>query len=112
MLSKSWCLIVVISVQWSIVSGLWTGRLNVRNLENSNATKSVLKQFDHSAVKYIKMKNISGTKWCGPGATARNYNDLGEHLAEDLCCRAHDHCDHIKSGEAKFGLVNVNPYDV
>ena len=33
------------------------------------------------------------TKWCGPGSTARHFDDLGEDRDTDICCREHDHCD-------------------
>lgn len=32
-----------------------------------------------------------GTRWCGPGNTADDYDDLGTHPEEDKCCRRHDH---------------------
>lgn len=47
-----------------------------------------------------------GTKWCGPGNTAAGYEDLGSDEKVDKCCRDHDHCDNIASGEEKFGLKN------
>lgn len=36
-----------------------------------------------------------GTKWCGPGNTAANYNELGTQRDTDICCRDHDNCDDI-----------------
>uniref|UniRef100_A0A1B0FH43 Phospholipase A2 n=1 Tax=Glossina morsitans morsitans TaxID=37546 RepID=A0A1B0FH43_GLOMM len=38
---------------------------------------------------------VPGTKWCGPGNTADNYNDLGSLREVDMCCRDHDHCESI-----------------
>ncbi|CAG2109948.1 unnamed protein product, partial [Medioppia subpectinata] len=32
------------------------------------------------------------TKWCGPGRTARHYDDLGADVDTDSCCRDHDNC--------------------
>ncbi|XP_037948427.1 phospholipase A2 [Teleopsis dalmanni] len=50
-----------------------------------------------------------GTKWCGPGNTAENYNDLGTQWEADKCCRAHDHCDDIL--EAKTSLHGLDNND-
>lgn len=47
-----------------------------------------------------------GTKWCGPGNTAADYEDLGEHSAVDTCCRTHDHCDNLAAGETRNNLTN------
>lgn len=33
--------------------------------------------------------SVPGTKWCGPGYTADDYDDLGTKHEEDRCCRAH-----------------------
>ncbi|KAK4878717.1 hypothetical protein RN001_011223 [Aquatica leii] len=52
-----------------------------------------------------------GTKWCGPGAIADNYTDLGTHRREDMCCREHDHCpQYIERGECKQGICNKSSY--
>lgn len=40
------------------------------------------------------------------GNTADDYNDLGSDPEVDKCCRDHDHCDNIASGEEKNGLKN------
>lgn len=50
--------------------------------------------------------SFPGTKWCGPGSTANGYDDLGSDEEVDKCCRAHDHCDNMASGEEKHGLKN------
>ncbi|CAL8115678.1 unnamed protein product [Orchesella dallaii] len=48
-----------------------------------------------------------GTKWCGRGASARSYDDLGLYAHTDECCRDHDNCpDNILTGETKHGLLN------
>uniref|UniRef100_T1INX7 Phospholipase A2 n=1 Tax=Strigamia maritima TaxID=126957 RepID=T1INX7_STRMM len=48
-----------------------------------------------------------GTKWCGDGNSAANYNDLGLFKEADMCCRDHDHCpDVIHVGETKHELYN------
>ncbi|KAG4078514.1 hypothetical protein HA402_009226 [Bradysia odoriphaga] len=53
-----------------------------------------------------KTSTSSGTKWCGPGNTASGYDDLGDLFLTDSCCRAHDHCDSLASGETKNNLTN------
>lgn len=50
--------------------------------------------------------SFPGTKWCGPGNTADGYEDLGSDEEVDKCCREHDHCDNMASGEEKHGLTN------
>lgn len=50
--------------------------------------------------------SFPGTKWCGPGNTADGYDDLGSDAETDKCCRQHDHCDNMASGEEKYGLKN------
>ncbi|XP_026727478.1 phospholipase A2-like [Trichoplusia ni] len=48
-----------------------------------------------------------GTKWCGSGNVAADYDDLGPSKEADICCRAHDHCpDIIPGGETKYNLTN------
>ena len=42
-----------------------------------------------------------GTKWCGRGDVAGGYDDLGENVATDRCCREHDHCPYTISGFSK-----------
>ncbi|KAF2900814.1 hypothetical protein ILUMI_05353 [Ignelater luminosus] len=52
-----------------------------------------------------------GTKWCGPGAVAQNYSDLGNHRREDMCCREHDNCPQsLERGECKQGICNKSPF--
>ncbi|CAN8013419.1 unnamed protein product, partial [Ixodes persulcatus] len=52
-----------------------------------------------------------GTKWCGDGDIAKNYDDLGRESATDMCCRDHDHAaDRIASFETKHGVTNVMNY--
>ncbi|XP_045454351.1 phospholipase A2-like [Melitaea cinxia] len=48
-----------------------------------------------------------GTKWCGPGNVADDYEDLGSDKEADICCREHDNCsDAIPAGESKHNLTN------
>jgi len=45
-------------------------------------------------------KIYKGTKWCGAGHIAKNYDDLGEYPDVDRCCREHDHCPYNIAGDA------------
>lgn len=63
-------------------------------------------------LRFTLMEIILGTKWCGPGNTAENYDDLGSHKEEDMCCRDHDHCDNIPAGESKYNLTNRDYFTV
>lgn len=50
----------------------------------------------------------TGTKWCGSGNIAENYDDLGEYKDTDYCCREHDSCpDYIEAKGTKHGLTNT-----
>ncbi|XP_015183815.1 PREDICTED: acidic phospholipase A2 PA4-like isoform X2 [Polistes dominula] len=52
-----------------------------------------------------------GTKWCGPGNVASSYDDLGQHAAEDACCREHDHCPiAMSSQQCIHGICNNSPF--
>lgn len=44
-----------------------------------------------------------GMHWISAG-----YDDIGSSAEVDKCCRAHDHCDNIPSGESKNGLKNTD----
>ncbi|KAK7097952.1 uncharacterized protein [Littorina saxatilis] len=48
-----------------------------------------------------------GTKWCGSGGSAINYDDLGTYDLLDECCRTHAHCDtSISPSKYKYGKFN------
>ncbi|KAI1304207.1 Phospholipase A2 [Halotydeus destructor] len=52
-----------------------------------------------------------GTKWCGAGNIAEDYDDLGYDKMADACCREHDHCNSsISAKETKFNLTNTDSY--
>ncbi|ALC40851.1 CG30503 [Drosophila busckii] len=66
-----------------------------------------------SAPAYGTGITVPGTKWCGPGNTAANYEDLGTEVDIDICCRAHDHCeDKILSNEKLNGLNNDGVFPI
>lgn len=52
-----------------------------------------------------------GTKWCGAGNIADDYDDLGEFRFTDKCCREHDHCKDIIEGyQTMHNLTNNRFY--
>ncbi|CAK1541740.1 unnamed protein product [Leptosia nina] len=52
-----------------------------------------------------------GTKWCGSGSNAKDYDDLGKEVETDKCCREHDNCpDYIAAGQTKHNLTNTASY--
>ncbi|XP_037278658.2 uncharacterized protein LOC119171891 [Rhipicephalus microplus] len=52
-----------------------------------------------------------GTKWCGAGDVAKNYDDLGKASDTDRCCREHDHSpDNIPAFGTKHNITNYLPY--
>ncbi|KAM9810990.1 group 3 secretory phospholipase A2-like [Neosynchiropus ocellatus] len=54
-----------------------------------------------------------GTRWCGTGSNAVDYEDLGMFDSADRCCRDHDHCRHmIPAFTMRYGVFNSNFYTV
>ncbi|XP_030759647.1 uncharacterized protein LOC115885038 [Sitophilus oryzae] len=55
--------------------------------------------------------SFPGTKWCGPGDTAKSNRELGVFFQEDECCREHDSCSrYIDTGVCRGGVCNDSPY--
>ena len=75
-------------------------KLNMEMLQEGN-TKIRLKRGVFSMM-------YPGTKWCGRGdKAAGGYDDLGENVATDRCCREHDHCPYmIKGFSTNFNYWN------
>ncbi|XP_037089964.1 uncharacterized protein LOC119110302 [Pollicipes pollicipes] len=54
---------------------------------------------------------VPGTKWCGLGDSASDWNDLGPNFALDSCCRTHDLCPvKVKAYRRRYDLFNWSPY--
>ncbi|KAL3244684.1 hypothetical protein MRX96_047141 [Rhipicephalus microplus] len=67
--------------------------------------------FDYIGDIFKSLFIFPGTKWCGAGDVAKNYDDLGPSRATDACCREHDHSeDNIPAFQAKYGIRNTNLY--
>uniref|UniRef100_A0A8D8S4F5 phospholipase A2 n=1 Tax=Cacopsylla melanoneura TaxID=428564 RepID=A0A8D8S4F5_9HEMI len=54
-------------------------------------------------IQFIK----PGTKWCGTGDIARDFDDTGIFHDIDSCCRSHDLCpENIVAKSSKYNLTN------
>ncbi|KAH9368045.1 hypothetical protein HPB48_019874 [Haemaphysalis longicornis] len=89
-------------------------RLNPVNL-GTRAFDQTIGKFTNTSVSDISRQLtdnfFAGTKWCGAGDVAKNYDDLGPSRATDACCREHDHSeDNIAALQSKYGLRNTNLY--
>lgn len=79
----------------------------VRKLCRVVVNSSEYKKPVQNAAPYI---TFPGTLWCGPGHHDVEYDDLGTERETDMCCRDHDHCENIKSGQTKNNLTNTSPF--
>uniref|UniRef100_A0A1W7RA22 Phospholipase A2 n=1 Tax=Hadrurus spadix TaxID=141984 RepID=A0A1W7RA22_9SCOR len=78
---------------------------------NNGIFHSVKSPFDSVRKAFKSLLIFPGTKWCGAGNVADNYEDLGRAEQTDKCCRTHDHCnDTIPGYGTKYGLKNENFY--
>ncbi|XP_029839518.3 uncharacterized protein LOC8035411 [Ixodes scapularis] len=80
--------------------------------DNRDPDKSPVNSFFKNIGKAFQSLLIfPGTKWCGAGDVANNYDDLGVHKGTDMCCRAHDNSDdNIPALQIKHGITNRNLY--
>ncbi|KAG0441221.1 hypothetical protein HPB47_016005 [Ixodes persulcatus] len=86
--------------------------LDLCHNRDPNAKKGGLKSFFEFVGDIFKSLFIfPGTKWCGAGDVAKNYDDLGVNKATDMCCREHDHSgESIEALKSKHGITNTNLY--
>lgn len=83
---------------------------NTRIDSNNNTESNSTNENEESGL-FDGIAIYPGTKWCGAGDIADNYDDLGTEAEADACCREHDHCDdNIKAGNSKYGLSNNDSY--
>lgn len=67
--------------------------------------------FDFIGTTLKSLLIFPGTKWCGAGDVAKNYDDLGRESVTDMCCRDHDHAtDSLAPFETVHGVTNVMLY--
>lgn len=88
-----------------------------RNADVMNQRHSI---DDHDGSKFAEYKRACvqskkgswaiypGTKWCGKGNDAKDYDDLGIAQNSDKCCRAHDLCPKsISAFTTKYHYYNM-----
>ncbi|XP_068902470.1 acidic phospholipase A2 PA4 isoform X3 [Tenebrio molitor] len=99
-------------------------RGKIRNMLLSSDPRKIRQMTDESISKLVDIcrnKQVHsahqggfiypGTRWCGPGTTAKNFTDLGYHTKEDMCCRDHDNCpNNLLMGECRQGICNDSPF--
>ncbi|XP_067134511.1 phospholipase A2-like [Centruroides vittatus] len=67
--------------------------------------------FDNIRKFFRRFLIFPGTKWCGAGNIADDYEDLGSSREADKCCRVHDHCNVSISGFGEdYQLKNKDFY--
>ena len=103
--------------KYNFMSGkLSENSLHINSKKDKRGKKEKEGGKDQLASKVTRRKRFlwaAGTKWCGPGDTAKTYWDLGEERAADVCCREHDHCDRqIPPFSSAYGRYNWRAYTV
>ncbi|CAN7979749.1 unnamed protein product [Ixodes pacificus] len=82
--------------------------LDLCDNRTENVTLGPLKSiFEFITTALQSLVIFPGTKWCGAGNIAQNYDDLGRERETDLCCRDHDHTyNSIGAYETEHGITN------
>lgn len=79
--------------------------------EDRNISQEGSSLLDSLGDAFHSLVIFPGTKWCGPGDVAKNYDDLGKASETDRCCREHDHSqDNIPAFGTKHNITNYLPY--
>ena len=83
-------------------------KLLISGFPSSSATKPGGKRQRRGLLTYPK------TLWCGKGTEATKYDELGEDVTTDKCCRAHDTCAYLQINplDKKLFLRNIAPYTI
>ncbi|XP_072764175.1 phospholipase A2-like [Anoplolepis gracilipes] len=92
----------------SLPDAKYLAKMHTKNIIKSSERNSDTSQ---GSVSDFITKNYGplfpGTKWCGNGDDAKDYNDLGFFNNTDACCRAHDNCkSDLSAGATKANLIN------
>nr|WNB50471.1 group 3 secretory phospholipase A2 isoform x2 [Hemiscorpius lepturus] len=81
------------------------------NQLSSGVFHAIKSPFDSVRKAFKSLLIFPGTKWCGAGNVADDYEDLGRAEDTDKCCRTHDHCnDTIPRLGTKYDLKNNGLY--
>ncbi|XP_043571237.1 group 3 secretory phospholipase A2 [Chiloscyllium plagiosum] len=80
---------------------------------DSPGSASFLQDHRPGARRSRRTLTFPGTVWCGPGNSAENFTSLGIFDQTDLCCRAHDHCEHrLSAFEYNYGVWNFRLHTI
>ncbi|KAJ8712768.1 hypothetical protein PYW08_008072 [Mythimna loreyi] len=84
----------------------WITAINTKMISQNMDLLGYKDVIANNQLNYVEI-SYPGTKWCGPGNSAKNDDDLGTEVEADACCREHDKCpDVIGRYDSKHGLMN------
>jgi secretory phospholipase A2 len=113
---------VLTATKWRDVSGAaafeWSK--NSRTPDYTQPSELLQACRDNPVIRKVKHDRhrrntfiMPDTKWCGRGNMATYFNDTGESLEADHCCREHDHCSlNIPSLATRNDYKNWRPYTI